>query len=160
MRASLHLVFRLKTHKFDLSNYFYNFVFDFMNTVLNVILRQREWSRRSPQPPLPLRDLVFFNILATVNVRLFGNNCPDLVAIFSTCCTFDITWLDSQLRFLWCTPLKLILLLSLVIAPGVYEIYATNHSPIWNTLGPFTTIACSLCLRQFCEACCKLQSQL
>lgn len=67
------------------------------------------WSRLSPHPPFPLRNLVFFMILATVSVKYFGYNWLALVAMRSTCCTLEITWFDSQFFFLWWTPLKMLL---------------------------------------------------
>lgn len=69
-----------------------------------VILMQSWWSRRSPQPPLPLRSFCFLFVLVTVRVREFGYRC--LLAYFSTCCTLEITVVDSQLAFLWWTPLQ------------------------------------------------------
>lgn len=77
--------------------------------VVCVMFRHSKWSRLSPQPPLPFRNFVFFVTLGIVNVILLGYNWPAFVAICITCWTLEITWLDSQLFFLWWTPLKLFL---------------------------------------------------
>lgn len=78
----------------------------FIYLITRVMFRHNRTSRRSPHPPLPFRIFCFLITLATVNIRFLGNNWPALVATLMTCCTFEITWLDSQLFFLWWTPLK------------------------------------------------------
>lgn len=105
---------------------------------IKVMLKHSWWSRWSPQPPFPLRSLVFLMTLATIREIDLGYSWRERRATRSTCCTLDITWLDSQLLFLWWTP----------------------HSPMWKTLGPFTTITCSFCFKHCCDTCCKDQSQL
>lgn len=71
----------------------------------SVMFRHSWWSLRSPQPPLPLRNLDFFRRLGTVIISERGKSWCELRAIRSTCCTLEITWFDSQFLFLWCTPL-------------------------------------------------------
>lgn len=73
----------------------------------NVMFRHSRTSRLSPHPPFPFRSFCFLITLATVSIRFFGYIWPALVATLITCWTFEITWLDSQLFFLWWTPLKL-----------------------------------------------------
>lgn len=125
----------------------------------NVMFRHKSWSRRSPQPPLPLRIFCFLITLATVSIRFFGYNWPAFVATLITCWTFEITWFDSQLFFLWWTPL---MRENIWIASSKKFIFIINshHSPMWNTLGPRTTIAYSFFLRHWWLVCCNDQSQL
>lgn len=78
----------------------------FIYLITRVMLRHNKTSRRSPQPPLPFRIFCFLITLATVSMRFLGNSWPAFVATLMTCCTFEITWFDSQLFFLWWTPLK------------------------------------------------------
>jgi len=55
---------------------------------------------------LPFLSFDFFIRLGTVRVRDRGKSWWEFRAIRSTCCTFEITWLDSQFLFLWWTPLE------------------------------------------------------
>lgn len=78
------------------------------------------------------------------------------LADFSNCCTFEITVVDSQFVFLWCTPLQTMPSFSM----PAEMVSLAYHSPMWKTLGPRTTMANNLFLRQFCDMCCNDQSQL
>lgn len=59
---------------------------------------QSMWSLLSPQPPLPLRNLVFLSNVVYEIDKWSGYKC--LFAVFNTCCTLEITVADSQLFFL------------------------------------------------------------
>lgn len=132
------IVITIIIYKMRKRNNINSHVYNFSYLTPNVIFKHKRWSLKSPHPPFPFRIFCFFTTLATVRTRFFGNNWPAFVATLITCWTFDITWFDSQLFFLWCTP----------------------HSPIWKTRGPRTTIAKSFFFIHEWLRCCNDQSQL
>lgn len=151
------LLFHLKA--FKCSNLYGTCITSAIYLVTSVMFRHNKTSRRSPQPPFPFRIFCFLITLATVSIRFFGYNWPALVATLITCCTFEITWFDSQLFFLWWTPLWKKTKKRRLIERGFREALSfLYHSPMWKTLGPRTTIAKSFFFRHWWLVCWSDQS--
>lgn len=142
----VRLVYKSFIHLFYSSIYlsliFLRFIFGSFTQLDWIMLKHRLWSRLSPQPPLPLRSFVFLIKLETVSAKDLGYICPALRAIRNTCCTFDITWFDSQFFFLWCTPLKernkekknnKVTLMKMIFGVWAYKRYSTLVGNIFLT---------------------------
>lgn len=70
-----------------------------------VIFIHNKWSLLSPQPPLLLLNFLINTLLFTIR-NLSGYKCSR--AFFKVRCILKIINPDSQLFFMWCTPLEML----------------------------------------------------